>query len=290
MRKILSRKNLLVIFLASMFLGAGLRTSKDVGFLFWATFVDMFSYLVLALLIIAICREAVKKYKQRNGIIEPAKIETSKINLPAFTNNMKNFLKNNWWKIIIVIFILWIIIMTTIVMVALSSARQKAQNLKEAESLSQFSPSIDMKHLSSEDILRKIDNLLTEEQANAYKQHSLLGKSVGELWGSILQNNEVDEALAKILPILISEGWSEESARSMIAWRVDKSNIILLRHPEGWCKGTDCKVHSDSEIRELLREGNTSEEIIFGLFQELRVDSGLQPLPPMPSMKIPNEL
>lgn len=84
MKKILSWKNLLVILLASMFLGAGLRTSKNLDFLYRANFIDIFSGFVFLLLIITIGREVIKKYKQRKSITELVETKTNKMNLSSF--------------------------------------------------------------------------------------------------------------------------------------------------------------------------------------------------------------
>jgi amino acid transporter len=146
---------------------------------------------------------------------------------------------------------------------------------------------IDFKNLSSEQIINSINKLSQKQQLIAYKQHSELGKQVGEIWTENLksENQNFDTAFQKTLPILISNGWNEESARDFLQWMTSKSLVILLRDPEGWCTGNDCRIHTDSEIRETLREDKTlSETVIFGIFQELRVDEGLSPLPELPKL------
>lgn len=149
------------------------------------------------------------------------------------------------------------------------------------------SVSVDFKNLSSEEVIAKINNLTENKQVVAYKQHSVLGSDIGKIWTENLnaENKNFDLAFQKTLPILISQGWSDQSARDILSWEISKSLIILYRDPSWWCKSGDCTAKSDAEIRSILREDKSlPESVIFGIFQELRIDEGLSPLPELPKL------
>jgi len=135
---------------------------------------------------------------------------------------------------------------------------------------------INFKNLSSDEIVGEINKLSPNVQIVAYKKHSALIEEVGQVWLQNLQGNNFELAMNKTLPILLSQGWTEESARDALSWMTAKSFIILSRNPESWCKGPDCKKQSDEEIKITLREDKTlSENIINGIFKELKIDNNI---------------
>lgn len=137
---------------------------------------------------------------------------------------------------------------------------------------------IDFKNLSSGETVNEINRLLPSAQIVAYKQHSKLGNEVSKIWIENLQaaNQNFDLAFQETLPILISKGWSEQSARDILSWMTSKSLIILDRDPSWWCKSGDCTPKSDAEIKTILREDKSlSEVVISGIFQELKIDNNI---------------
>lgn len=134
---------------------------------------------------------------------------------------------------------------------------------------------IEFKKLSSVEAVEKISELNESEQITAYKEHSVLMKEVQQIWNKNMEGKDSQLALSKTLPTLISEGWTDESARDALSWTTAKSLIILDRDPSWWCKSGDCTPKSDAEIRVILREDKSlTEKVIDGIFRELEIDNG----------------
>lgn len=134
---------------------------------------------------------------------------------------------------------------------------------------------IEFKKLSSIEAVEKISELNEREQITAYKDHSVLMKEVQQIWNKNMEGKDSQLALSKTLPTLISEGWTDQSARDALSWTTAKSLIILDRDPSWWCKSGDCTPKSDTEIRVILREDKSlTEKVIDGIFRELEIDNG----------------
>jgi len=132
---------------------------------------------------------------------------------------------------------------------------------------------IDFKNISSDEIINEINKLPASTQVAAYKKHSALVEEAGQVWQQNLQGKDFKVAVDKSLPILMSRGWTENSARDILLWMLAKSSIIVLR-PGGGCQGADCP-KSDQEIANNLKESfNLSIKVINGVFQELEIDHG----------------
>lgn len=133
---------------------------------------------------------------------------------------------------------------------------------------------IEFKKLSSVEAVEKISELNESEQITAYKEHSALMKEVQQIWNKNMEGKDSQLALNKTLPTLISESWTDESARDALSWTTAKSLIILDRDPSWWCKSGDCTPKSDAEIRIILREDKIlTEKVIDGIFRELEIDN-----------------
>lgn len=134
---------------------------------------------------------------------------------------------------------------------------------------------IEFKKLSSVEAVAKISELNESEQITAYKEHSALVKEVQQIWNKNMDGKDSQLALSKTLPVLISQGWTDASARDTLSWTTAKSLIILDRDPSGWCKSGDCAAKSDAEIRVILQEDKSlTEKVIDGIFRELEIDNG----------------
>lgn len=135
---------------------------------------------------------------------------------------------------------------------------------------------IDFKNLSSDEVINEINKLPASAQVAAYKKHSALEEETWSVWEQNLQGKDGKDfkaTLQKSLPTLISQGWTENSARDILLWMFVKSSIIVLR-PGGGCQGNDCP-KSDQEIAEQLKaESGLSMKIINSIFQELAIDRG----------------
>ena len=188
---------------------------------------------------------------------------------------LKKFKKTKTTKTYkIVTIAIWIVISLLTIPIIFSILTIYNNAEKTISSNSQIEIAIDFKNLSSDKTVNEINQLSPNAQIVAYKKHSALIEEVGQVWLQNLQGDNFELAVSKTLPILLTQGWTEESARDALSWMTSKSFIILGRDPERWCDGHDCKKQSDEEIKTILREDKSlSETVISGIFQELKIDS-----------------